>query len=158
MTRHRQENGAKAATEPRALAAVCLGVLLAAATGLSAPRSSGVPRVFASAPPAWSEQADETLAEARGPSQGEPAAPPEGRDASPRRVAVEDVQPVDINRADASALQRLPGVGPALAERIVRHRDAHGPFRTRDDLLAVPGIGGKRFARLYPLVRTADAP
>jgi competence protein ComEA len=74
------------------------------------------------------------------------------------RVATERSQPLDINRADASALQRLPGVGPALAERIIRYRETHGAFRTREDLLEVPGFGGKRYARLHGLVRTADAP
>ena len=43
-----------------------------------------------------------------------------------------------------TALQALPGVGPALARRIVAHREAHGPFRRPADLLRVPGIGAKR--------------
>jgi competence protein ComEA len=59
---------------------------------------------------------------------------------------------VDLNRADAAALDRLPGIGPVLAHRIVELRAQHGPFRAVDDLLAVPGIGPALFARLAPLV------
>jgi competence protein ComEA len=48
---------------------------------------------------------------------------------------------VDLNSADAAALDALPGIGPVLAQRIVEHRAQHGPFRQVDDLLDVPGIG-----------------
>ena len=48
---------------------------------------------------------------------------------------------VDLNRADALAMEQLPGVGPVLAARIVAHRDEHGPFMTVEDLLDIPGIG-----------------
>jgi competence protein ComEA len=65
---------------------------------------------------------------------------------------------LDINRADATALQALPGVGLALARRIVTHREAHGPFRRPADLLQVPGVGAKRYARLHGTIRTAEAP
>lgn len=50
---------------------------------------------------------------------------------------------VDLNTADQAALEELPGIGPALAERIVAWREDNGRFRTVDDLLAVPGIGEK---------------
>jgi len=50
---------------------------------------------------------------------------------------------VDINRASASDLQRLPRIGPQTAGRIVAYRAAHGPFATLDDLTAVRGIGAK---------------
>lgn len=49
--------------------------------------------------------------------------------------------PVDINRADAAELTRLPGVGPKLAERIVLDRAAHGRYRTPADLDRVKGVG-----------------
>lgn len=60
---------------------------------------------------------------------------------------------VDINRADEAELQRLPGVGPALARRIIERRDRAGRFRAIEDLLEVPGIGPATLARLRPLVR-----
>lgn len=48
---------------------------------------------------------------------------------------------INLNSADASQLEQLPGVGPVLAERIVADRDANGPFATLDDLSRVPGVG-----------------
>ncbi len=48
---------------------------------------------------------------------------------------------VDLNTADAAALDELPGVGPAIAQRIIEHREANGPFTRVDDLEQVPGIG-----------------
>ena len=50
---------------------------------------------------------------------------------------------VNINTADAAALETLPGIGPALAGRIIAWRDANGGFRAVDELLAVSGIGQK---------------
>lgn len=59
---------------------------------------------------------------------------------------------VDVNAADAAALETLPGVGPATASAIVAHREQHGPFRQVDDLLAVRGIGEAKLAALRDLV------
>ena len=53
---------------------------------------------------------------------------------------------VDINAATVDQLQQLNGVGPALAQRIVADRPAHGPFKTVEDLKRVPGIGVKQYA------------
>jgi competence protein ComEA len=55
---------------------------------------------------------------------------------------------ISLNQADASRLEDLPGVGPVLAERIVAHRDANGPFETVEDLLEVPGIGEAKLAAM----------
>lgn len=60
--------------------------------------------------------------------------------------------PLDLNAADARALEALPGIGPSLAARIVEYRARHGPFRRVEDLLAVPGIGPRTLERLRPLV------
>jgi competence protein ComEA len=48
---------------------------------------------------------------------------------------------VDINASSAEELQRLPGIGPVLAERIVTYRVEHGPFGSVEELIAVNGIG-----------------
>ena len=59
---------------------------------------------------------------------------------------------IPLNRADATQLQDLPGVGPVLAERIVAYRDANGPFQAVEDLLEVPGIGEAKLAAMRDLV------
>lgn len=56
--------------------------------------------------------------------------------------------PVDLNAADAVALQTLPGVGPATAEKIIAHRETVGPFTGLQDLDAVPGVGPAALERL----------
>ncbi|MDO8338281.1 MAG: ComEA family DNA-binding protein, partial [Microcella sp.] len=53
---------------------------------------------------------------------------------------------VNLNSADAAGLETLPGVGPALAARIIAWREENGPFRAVDELLAVSGIGEKTLA------------
>lgn len=60
---------------------------------------------------------------------------------------------LDINRADAAALRLLPGIGPTLAERILRARRRHGPFPTLDALAGVRGIGPETLERLRPLAK-----
>ena len=55
---------------------------------------------------------------------------------------------VRLNGASASEIETLPGVGPVLAERIVAHRDAFGPFGEIEDLLDVSGIGEAKLAAL----------
>ena len=58
--------------------------------------------------------------------------------------------PLDVNLASAAELERLPGVGPALAARIVEARTRDGPFGSVDDLLRVRGVGGATLERLRP--------
>jgi competence protein ComEA len=59
---------------------------------------------------------------------------------------------VNLNTADAAALETLPRVGPALAERIIAWREANGRFTAIEDLLGVSGIGDKTFDGLKDLV------
>ncbi|MFC0673914.1 helix-hairpin-helix domain-containing protein [Brachybacterium hainanense] len=59
--------------------------------------------------------------------------------------------PIDLNSADAPTLQQLPGVGPALAQRIIDHREANGPFQDVADLEEVSGIGPATLARIAPM-------
>lgn len=54
-------------------------------------------------------------------------------------------QKVKINTATAKDFERLPGIGPALAERIVEYRDQSGDFLTTDDFKKVKGIGPKKY-------------
>jgi len=59
---------------------------------------------------------------------------------------------IDLNTADAAALDTLPRIGPAIAQRIIEWREANGPIGSVDDLLAVSGIGAKTVEALRPLV------
>lgn len=60
---------------------------------------------------------------------------------------------VDLNSADATVLETLPGIGPALAARIIAWRAEHGRFASVEDLLDVSGIGDAKFADLRDRVR-----
>lgn len=59
---------------------------------------------------------------------------------------------VDLNSATFEELQKLPGIGPKLAERIIAHR----PYNTLEDLDAVPGIGAATMKRLEPLIHITN--
>ncbi|HEX8174333.1 MAG TPA: helix-hairpin-helix domain-containing protein [Pyrinomonadaceae bacterium] len=60
--------------------------------------------------------------------------------------------PVNINTAQAEELERLPGIGRALAARIIAFREEYGPFRRAEHLIMVRGIGDRRFRRLRPFI------
>ena len=93
----------------------------------------------------------ETLDRAAPPPTAREAGP---REPSPRRVAArprddargrhahgaDDATPLDVNLATAADFERLPGVGPALAARIVDVRAREGPFASVDDLRRVRGV------------------
>lgn len=92
----------------------------------------------------------ESFDHAPAPSQARPAdgparAEPHGGGA---RDGTGDGRPVHLNRAGPDELTRLPGIGAALASRIVAAR----PFATVDDLRRVHGLGEARVERLRPLV------
>ena len=60
--------------------------------------------------------------------------------------------PVDLNDATATELVALPGIGPAMAGRILAYRKEHGRFASVDDLDRIRGIGPATLRRLRPLV------
>ena len=67
-------------------------------------------------------------------------------------VTPEAPAPININTASSEELQTLPGVGPALAERIIAYREENGPFSAIDGLLNVKGIGEATLAEFRDLV------
>lgn len=79
-------------------------------------------------------------------ANGLPAAASTG--AVPGAAASGSTAIVDLNSADAAALDTLPGVGPALAQRILDWRSANGGFASVEQLLDISGIGEKTFERL----------
>ena len=83
------------------------------------------------------------------PRQGEdnpPVQPPSGQSTTGVRV--------NINTADSAALESLPGIGPSLAQRIIDHRQAQGPFERIEDVKEVSGIGEATFAGIQDLITT----
>lgn len=79
------------------------------------------------------------------------------RPVAPTSARPTGAPPVDVNRADTTALTSLPGVGPVLARRIVESR-RRSPFRNLQDLARVKGIGPAALARLRGRVRFAPGP
>ncbi len=87
-----------------------------------------------------------------------PAAPPTATALSPGALpapaagapfpAGESAALVDINRASQPELETLPGIGPALAQRIIAYRQEHGPFASIEEIQAVSGIGPATFERI----------
>ena len=63
---------------------------------------------------------------------------------------------VNINTATAEELDALPGIGGVLAERIVAYREAHGPFRTEEELMEVSGIGEGKYSELMELITVEE--
>jgi comEA protein len=64
---------------------------------------------------------------------------------------------ININTATATELEALPGVGLALAARIIEHRQKTGGFKKIEDLMNVKGIGEKMFLNLKPLIIVTPA-
>lgn len=62
-------------------------------------------------------------------------------------------QPIDINSATPEQLTEIPGIGTAIAQRIVEFREKEGPFRKVEDLMKVRGIGEKSFQKIRPYVK-----
>jgi DNA uptake protein ComE-like DNA-binding protein len=86
------------------------------------------------------------------------ARPPSSRASGGQgNVGTSPVDPIDLDRADAPTIETLPGIGPALATRIVQHRDSAGSFGSMDAVCEVRGVGPALAKKLAPLV-TFTAP
>jgi|GEM_PF-797389 len=75
------------------------------------------------------------------------ASPPRGSSAKETSLS----SPIDVNRASLTELQRLPGVGPKMSQKIADEREK-SPFKSIDDLRRVHGIGPKTLERLRPYI------
>ncbi len=98
---------------------------------------------------AQSVRADERSAPASGMSSS-------GRRSPGKKEARLD-RPIAINRASAEELQRLPGIGPKTAQKIIDER-GKGPFKSVDELRRVSGIGPKTLDKLRPYVTVETEP
>ena len=75
-----------------------------------------------------------------------------GKKKSAKKKAAPPSGPVNINTASVHELDRLPGIGPALAKRIVEYRAANGRFATVADIQRVKGIGKKKYEKMKSLI------
>lgn len=75
---------------------------------------------------------------------------------SHRRTVANVGSPLDVNTADETALAELPGIGPALAERIVEFRSLNGPFASLDGLADVSGMTASRLDEVTPMLRVGS--
>jgi len=61
---------------------------------------------------------------------------------------------INLNTATSTELESLPGIGPALAERIIAYREAQGPFASPEEVMNVSGIGETRYEQMRGLITT----
>ena len=109
------------------------------------PDAAPPPATPASAPPVPAQP---------GPATG--AAPPRPPASAPAAAPAPPAEPLDVNRADAAELARLPGVGAGLAQRIVEERERRGGFDSPEGLRYVLGMGPKKLAAIRPFITVRD--
>jgi competence protein ComEA len=85
------------------------------------------------------------------------AAPVKAAAPAAPRAASSEARPIDLNTADSTALESVPGIGKSLSQRILAFRDKNGPFQSVDDLLKVQGVGEKSIQKLRPYLTVSKA-
>ncbi len=78
-----------------------------------------------------------------------------GQPAAEQKAAAAAATPLNLNAATAADLEKLPGVGPALASRIIDYRQKNGGFKKIEELMNVQGIGEQSFLKLKALLTIA---
>ncbi|NWF79068.1 MAG: helix-hairpin-helix domain-containing protein [Chloroflexi bacterium] len=134
--------------EPEPAAPAAQTALLAREVAASAGPEEAEAQAGEEAPPEAALANGETTPEA-------PAAPPQSAEAPPTAAPGAQAEPgeaVNLNTADVDTLIALPGIGPALAQRIIAYREEHGPFADIDQLLAIQGIGPRNIDEFRHLV------
>ncbi len=61
------------------------------------------------------------------------------------KIHLSESEPININTASETELRSLPGIGPILAERIIKYRKEKGGFKRKEEVMKVKGIGKKKF-------------
>ena len=89
------------------------------------------------------------------PELGDPARVQKEADKEKPETPASAKAAINLNSASVDQLEKLPGVGPKMAELIVEYRQKNGGFKKIEDLMNVKGIGEKKFLKLKPLVTVA---
>lgn len=121
-------------------------------------------REFRAGFPELAERLEQLDAELPAPTSPDPRPnsagyPTEAQPPRPTKLSETKVQTdgrLDLNRATLAEFQRLPGIGPALAQRIVELRERQGRFASAEELRRVPGIGQKKFEAIRELVTVRE--
>lgn len=79
------------------------------------------------------------------------AAPSDEKNSAEKNSSSSDL--IDINTADEKELQKIKGIGPALAGRIIEYRESHGAFKSIDEIKKVRGIGDKTFEKMRDQIK-----
>jgi competence protein ComEA len=159
----RGEDALKAAGGPTADAntdALNLAAHLEDGTQLHFPTRKEQPEIYAqsavpSSPPSVvkTNPAATIARSGRKPKTGDGAGRTGSRSAKSDKLTDPSQGQVNVNTANAETLQRLPGIGPSMAERILEYRKTSGGFQAPEDLMNVSGIGEKKFAKMRVFVR-----
>lgn len=80
------------------------------------------------------------------------AAPVDAQGPASPQTASPTVKMINLNTATAPELETLPGIGPAMATRILEYREKNGPFQKIEELMNIQGIGERVFLRLRPQI------
>ena len=102
-------------------------------------------------PPPPSEIAASSAAPDAAPSPTPPKT--SGKGSHSNKMTAGSGEQIALNTATAEQLERLPGVGPSMAGRILAYRQQAGGFGKSEDLMQVVGLGPKKFAKIAPFVR-----
>lgn len=86
------------------------------------------------------------------PAKGEEGVMPQGLTSSPSDPGGAKQGKINLNKADETQLQNLPGIGPSKAAAILEYRETNGPFKSVEDLKNISGIGDKTFEKLKDLI------